>query len=165
LKFYYVKLLGWYFWYLGTRKSLLENRYSRCFFSLQRYFLGSSALPWEWSLLLLSFNILDYSTKMLVNLQDDKEKHHGQYSWRHDTQYNDTQHNDTQYNGIVCDTQQTTFCIEWRHLSFIMLSVAFYLLLCWVSLCWMSWRRILVCVAFVVTTLQNNIKCLMVLVF
>jgi len=57
----------------------------------------------------------------------------------------DTQHDDIQHKGLFYDTYR-----KWNSASqqpAIMLSVAIYLLLCWmpscwVPLCWMSWRRI-----------------------
>ncbi len=76
--------------------------------------------------------------------------------WCPDIQHNDIQHNDIQHNDIqherliycqhsegmkllsINDTQHNN--------TFIMLTVAFYVLSCWValswmSLCWVSWRQ------------------------
>jgi hypothetical protein len=46
---------------------------------------------------------------------------------RYDTQHNDTQHKDTQHMGLICDFQHNNTAIK---PSVIVLSVAFYLLLC-----------------------------------
>ncbi len=62
---------------------------------------------------------------------------------RHDTQYNNTQHNDTCHWRVKCDTQH---------------NVMFYLLLCWVSLCWILWHRC-VSVVFWLQPVFLNIEC------
>jgi hypothetical protein len=72
-------------------------------------------------------------------LRAKKRRHDIQHN---DTQHNDTQHNDTQHWGLINDTQQVTFSINDAQqqrsvivLSLIKLSIAFYLLLCWMLLC------------------------------
>ncbi len=56
-----------------------------------------------------------------------------------DTQHNDTQHNDIQHKGLICEIQHVIK--ETQHnksanlLNVFMLSVAIYLLMCWVSSC------------------------------
>ncbi len=68
----------------------------------------------------------------------------GRHEIQHNnTQHNDIQHNDAQHKRLKCDTQQkwqsaktTLSVITYCHYG----ECRVFLLLCWLALCWVSWR-------------------------
>jgi len=123
-------LAYWFIAWIMAEKSFIAQTTDVCFTRLSKIVWASQKMQWLLPKLFvcLLFKLIFRKTSEFV-----KQIHN--HDWRHDIQHDNIQHNDTHQN----DTNHNGRPLLYR-VSFMLSVVYAECHLCWVSLCWMSWR-------------------------